>query len=116
MTARFATATTDGRHVVAIAADGNTALAARVARFRRIELVRRTFGMRRLATLAGDLALLRSIHRSESTVAPCACAGRGLLRAIARDFALTFAVASRATHVAAIRQAIVVAWSIRHPT
>src|SRR5205823_5364513 len=59
----------DHRHVLAVAAYRLTALAASVSRFVRVEFVRRAFCMRRLSTLARDLALFAAIHRRETTIA-----------------------------------------------
>jgi hypothetical protein len=70
VTTRFAAATADHRHVLAIAAHGLSALAARVARFVGIEFVRGALCVRGLSTLARDLALLTPIHGRETTIAP----------------------------------------------
>src|SRR5690348_6907282 len=65
---RFAAATADRRHVLAVAADGHAALAARGARLARVELVRRALLVRGTTTLAGDLTLLLTIHGCEAAV------------------------------------------------
>jgi hypothetical protein len=70
VTAGFAAATADHRHVLAITTHRLSALASSVARFIGIEFVRSTLGVRRFATLARDLALLRSIHRCETAITP----------------------------------------------
>ena len=80
--ARFAAATADRRHVLAVPAHCHAALAAGFARFAGIEFVRRALGVRRLATLAGDLLLLVAIHRREAAIAPGARSARSALRAV----------------------------------
>jgi hypothetical protein len=65
----LATGTADGCHVVAVTADDFATLAARVTRLVGREFVRAALRVSRLPALAGDLALLGQIHRSESSVA-----------------------------------------------
>jgi hypothetical protein len=72
VTAGFAAAPSDGRHVFAIPAHGDAALSARVACLARIEFVCGPLGVGRASTLARDLALLLTIHRSETAVASAA--------------------------------------------
>src|SRR2546421_8097917 len=50
---------------------GHAALAARFTRFLACPLVGRALLMRGLATLAGNLALLTAVHRSESAILFC---------------------------------------------
>jgi hypothetical protein len=107
VTARFPAASSDHRHMLPIAADGLAALAAGVSRFVRIEFVRGALCMRRFPTLARDLALLAAIHRRETTVAsPTATALHVTVR---RDRCVTLLAVDRFVN------AIVVAWSVRHP-
>src|SRR5690242_4162681 len=65
----FAATTTDGCHVLAIAAHCDAAFATCFTRLARIELMRGTLGVGGLATLARDLALFASIHRREAAIA-----------------------------------------------
>jgi hypothetical protein len=71
MTAGFAAATADRRHVLAIAAHRNAAFAAGFARFARVEFVRRSFGVSGLTALAGDFLLFLAVHRGEASIAAC---------------------------------------------
>jgi hypothetical protein len=57
------------RHVSTIAADGFSALPARYARFVRGKLVSRPLGVRRPATLTGNLTLFRRIHGRKTALA-----------------------------------------------
>src|SRR6185437_6827579 len=114
LTPRLAAAAADGCHVLAVPTHRHAALAARLAGFAGIEFVRGAFGVRRTATLARDLALLRAVHRREAAVAP-----RTRLRVrrpagasvIARVVSLSAAIANTTRR----RDAIVVARSVRHP-
>src|SRR4051794_35702632 len=62
----------DRSHVLPVLADRQTALAARLARLVRGELVGRALGMGGLSALAGDLALLGAVHRGEPATAGAA--------------------------------------------
>jgi hypothetical protein len=70
VTAGFTAATADHRHVLTITTHRLSALASSIARFIGIEFVRGSLCVRCLATLARDLALLRSIHRCETAITP----------------------------------------------
>src|SRR6185295_15014665 len=106
VSARFATTTTNCRHVFAIPTHCHAALSAGVSCFGRIEFVRGALGMRRPTALTGDFALLFTVHRGEAAIAatPCRCG-----RALASSEVLRATVL-----LAAKRGAIVVARSIRH--
>ena len=60
--ASFAATTADCRHVLAILADRDTALAARGASFARVEFVRRALLVRGTTALARNFALLAAVH------------------------------------------------------
>jgi hypothetical protein len=97
----------DHRHVFAIATHGLTTLPPGVARFIGVEFVRGALRMRRLPTLARDLALLAAIHRREAPIAPSTNAATAL-HVVARVVALSLAVDR-------FIRAIVVAWSVQQP-
>jgi len=67
--ARFAALATDLGHVLAILADGHTALATGGASLVRRKFVSSALLMGSTTTFAGDLALLLGIHRGEPAVA-----------------------------------------------
>src|SRR5881398_2358909 len=64
----FSALAADVGHVGAVAANHFAAFLTGATRFFRIEFVRRTFLVGRLATLAGDLTLLVLVHRSETAL------------------------------------------------
>src|SRR5262249_54835475 len=66
---RLPTDAADLRHMGAILAHGAAAFSARFARLFRGELVRGPLLMRGAPAFAGDLTLLRGVHRREPTVA-----------------------------------------------
>src|SRR5579885_3734415 len=121
MSAGLAAAAADGRHVLAIPAHGNAALAARLAGFARVEFVRGALCVRRLSALARDLFLLVAIHGRKAAVAPRALRRSGLVAAgaalqpagdlpvVARDVSLAAPVTEVATVESRCRIAIVVA-------
>jgi hypothetical protein len=108
MPTRFAAATSDHRHVLAIAAHGLAALSPRVPRLVGVEFVRRPLRVRGLATLARDLLLLPPIHGRETPIASSSAGALRVVIGITRRVTLSIAV-DRTIH------AIIVAWSVRHP-
>jgi hypothetical protein len=68
-TSRLTAGAADGRHMRPIAAHDLSALATRGAGLVGGEFVGAPLGVRRLSTLASDLALLRSVHRRETAAA-----------------------------------------------
>src|SRR6185503_7596574 len=103
MPAGFAAATPDHRHVIAVPAHRLSALTACFARFVGIEFVRGSFCVRGLAALAGDLALLATVHRGETAVAPATTAALRATRVV-RDVAIQLA----------LRRAVVAVVCVRH--
>ena len=83
--ARFAATTADGRHVLAVAAHRDAALAAGGAGLARVELVGRALLVRGAPALAGDLALLAPIHRREAAIAAAAARGARIRRVVGPD-------------------------------
>lgn len=69
LSAALATLTTDGRHVLAIAAHSLASLAAGFPRFLGSKLMCGSFGVRSSATLARDLALAIRVHRCKTSIA-----------------------------------------------
>jgi hypothetical protein len=68
-TARLSAFTANGRHMHAIATDGDTALATRIPGFVGRPFVRRPLFVGCPPTFTGDLTLTRGIHRRESASA-----------------------------------------------
>ena len=68
-TARLSAFPANGRHVRAIATDGDTALATGIPGFVGRPFVRRSLFVGCSPTFAGDLTLTRGIHRRESASA-----------------------------------------------